>query len=268
MTASLAAAEVSLSGRAGAGILSKDDKSSVWSGIDIGISASVTTDGGMTLSVSDDIGGGKLADYADKELDTQGGTVGQPTVTVSLGTTTVSFDEEDIDDLYDDSYHGDIGVSSSIGGMSVGLTYDTDAAPDTPEMSYSVSGALGAISVGVVGTDDNGAGKSAYEISASYELMPGASISASSDNVDGSDAVNEVGISYAMGDVSFSYSTDSEEDWDAGVTYATGNISVAYTNDKDDEYEIDASVDMGGGVSLNAATDHTETFIVGVGFTF
>ena len=98
--------------------------------------------------------------------------------------------------------------------------------------------------------------------------MPGATLSVSSDNVDGADAVNEVGISYAMGDVSFSYSTDSEEDWDAGVSYKTGNMSVSYTNDEEDEYEIDASVDMGGGVSVNAATDHTETFIVGVGFTF
>ena len=268
MTASLAAAEVSLSGRAGAGVLSKDDSSEVWSGIDIAIGASVTTDGGMTLSVSDDIGGGQLADYADKELDDQSGTIGTPGVTISMGGTSVTFDNQGVDDLYDDDQNGDIGVSTSMGGVSIGLTYDTDAAANKPQLSYSASGAIGAISVGVVGTDADDNGKSAYEISASYELMPGASISASSDNVDGSDAVNEVGISYAMGDVSFSYSTDSEEDWDAGVTYATGNISVSYTNDEEDEYEIDASVDMGGGVSLNAATDHTETFIVGVGFTF
>ena len=62
MTASLASAYVSLFGRAGAGVLSNGTDSEVWSGIDIAISASVTIDGDMTLSVGDDIGGGKIAD--------------------------------------------------------------------------------------------------------------------------------------------------------------------------------------------------------------
>ncbi|MAT88365.1 MAG: hypothetical protein CL532_07455 [Aestuariivita sp.] len=71
-----------------------------------------------------------------------------------------------------------------------------------------------------------------------------------------------------MGDVSMSYSADNQEDWDASVSYSAGNMTVSYATDEEDEYEIDASVDMGGGVSLNAATDHTETMILGVGFSF
>ena len=151
MTASLAAAEVSLSGRAGAGVLSNNTDSEVWSGMDIAISASVTTDGGMTLSVGDDIGGGKIADYADKELDSQAGDIGTPGVKVSMGGTTVSFDNQAIDDLYDDDQNGDIGVSTSMGGASIALTYDTEAAAGKPQMSYSASGAMGAISVGEIG---------------------------------------------------------------------------------------------------------------------
>mgnify|MGYP001254688391 CR=1 FL=1 len=268
MTASLAAAEVNLSGRAGAGVLSKDDSSEVWSGIDIAIGASVTTDGGMTLSVSDDIGGGQIADYADKELDDQSGTIGTPAVTISMGGTSVTFDNQGVDDLYDDDQTGDIGLSTSVGGVSIGLTYDTDAAANKPQMSYSASGSMGAISVGVVGTDADDNGKSAYEVTASFEAMPGATLSASADMVDGSDAVTEFGISYSMGDVSMSYSADNQEDWDASVSYSAGNMTVSYATDEEDEYEIDASVDMGGGVSLNAATDHTETMILGVGFSF
>tara|TARA_B100001093_G_scaffold179331_1_gene171950 strand:- start:119 stop:925 length:807 start_codon:yes stop_codon:yes gene_type:complete len=268
MTASLAAAEVSLSGRAGAGVLSNNTTSEVWSGMDIGISASVTTDGGMTLSVGDDIGGGKIADYADKELDSQAGDIGTPGVTVSMGGTSVTFDNQAIDDLYDDDQNGDIGVSTSIGGVSIGLTYDTEAATGKPQMSYSASGAMGAISVGVVGTDANDNGKSAYKVSASFEAMPGATLSASADMVDGADAVTEFGIGYSMGDVSLSYSADNQEDWNASVSYSAGNMTVSYATDEEDAYEIDASVAMGGGVSLNAATDSNDTMILGVGFTF
>ncbi|MGA0429623.1 MAG: hypothetical protein ACO3NF_11540, partial [Paracoccaceae bacterium] len=70
MTASFAAADVSLSGRAGAGSISGDTaggdgmeagvSSEIWSGIDLNVSASVTTDSGVTVTVADDFGGGKL----------------------------------------------------------------------------------------------------------------------------------------------------------------------------------------------------------------
>ena len=267
MTASLAAADVSISGRAGAGVLSNGTDSEVWSGIDINFSGSVTTDGGMTLSVGDDIGGGKIADYGDKELDAQGSDMGTPTVSISLGGTTVSLEDGAIDDLYDDSQSGDIGVSTSLSGVSIGLTFDTDAAANKPQLSYSASGELGAISVGVVGTDANDDGKSAYKISTSMGVG-GATVSASADMVDGADAVTKFGIAYTMGDVSMSYSADNQEDWDASVSYSTGNISVSYSTDEEDAYEIDASVDMGGGVSLNAATDSNDTMLLGVGFSF
>ena len=268
MTASLAAAEVTLSGRAGAGIQSLDDTSQVWSGVDIAIGASITTDSGMTLSVSDDIGGGKIADYADKELDDQSGDIGNPAVSISMGGTSATFDTDGVDDLYDDDQTGDIGISSTMGALSFGIVYDVNASAGKPEMSYSASGAMGAISLSLAGTDANDDGVEAYKVSASYGLMEGATLSVSADMVDDEDAVTEVGISYVMGDVSVSYEADSEDDWDASVAYAAGNMTVSYATDEEDEYEIDASVALGGGVSISAATDHTETMIMGVGFTF
>ena len=57
MTASFAAAEVSISGAAGAGVLvvqlvqKHDLKSHVWAGIDLNFGASVTTDSGITLCI-------------------------------------------------------------------------------------------------------------------------------------------------------------------------------------------------------------------------
>jgi outer membrane protein OmpU len=277
MTTSLAAAEVSLSGKAGAGVasvkvagtknLETGAKSEIWTGIDLDVSASVTTDGGLTLTVSDDFGGGKLPDYADKELDLQSSDLDTPAVSASMGSTTVTFDRQAIDDLYDDDQTGDLGLSTSIGGVAVGLTYDTEAAAGEPQLSYSASGSMGAIAVGLIGTDANDDGKSAYKVSASIGLGD-ATVSASADMVDGADAVTEFGVAYAMGDVSLSYSADNQEDWDASVSYSAGNMTVSYATDEEDAYEIDASVSMGGGVSVHAATDSNDTMILGVGFTF
>jgi outer membrane protein OmpU len=277
MTASLAAAEVSLSGKAGAGVasvkvagtknLETGAKSEIWTGIDLDVSASVTTDGGLTLTVSDDFGGGKLPDYADKELDLQSSDLDTPAVSASMGATKVTFDRQAIDDLYDDDQTGDLGLSTSIGGVAVGLTYDTEAAAGKPQLSYSASGSMGAIAVGLIGTDANDDGKSAYKVSASMGLGD-ATVSASADMVDGDDAVTEFGVAYAMGDVSLSYSADNQEDWDASVSYSAGNMTVSYATDEEDAYEIDASVSMGGGVSVNASTDSNDTMILGVGFTF
>jgi outer membrane protein OmpU len=277
MTTSLAAAEVSLSGKAGAGVasvkvagtknLETGAKSEIWTGIDLDVSASVTTDGGLTLTVSDDFGGGKLPDYADKELDLQSSDLDTPAVSASMGATTVTFDRQAIDDLYDDDQTGDLGLSTSIGGIAVGLTYDTEAAAGEPQLSYSASGSMGAIAVGLIGTDANDDGKSAYKVSASIGLGD-ATVSASADMVDGDDAVTEFGVAYAMGDVSLSYSADNQEDWDASVSYSAGNMTVSYATDEEDAYEIDASVSMGGGVSVNASTDSNDTMILGVGFTF
>jgi hypothetical protein len=232
MTTSLAAAEVSLSGKAGAGVasvkvagtknLETGAKSEIWTGIDLDVSASVTTDGGLTLTVSDDFGGGKLPDYADKELDLQSSDLDTPAVSASMGATKVTFDRQAIDDLYDDDQTGDLGLSTSIGGVAVGLTYDTEAAAGKPQLSYSASGSMGAIAVGLIGTDANDDGKSAYKVSASIGLGD-ATVSASADMVDGDDAVTEFGVAYAMGDVSLSYSADNQEDWDASGSYTDDN---------------------------------------------
>ena len=87
--------------------------------MEIAISASITIDGGMTLSVGDDIGGGKIADYGDKQLDSQAGDIDAPGVTISMGDTSVSVDNQAIVYLHDDDQNGNIGVSTSLGGVSI-----------------------------------------------------------------------------------------------------------------------------------------------------
>jgi outer membrane protein OmpU len=277
MTASVALADVSLSGKGAAGFYSDAAGSEVWSGIDIDFGGSVTTDGGLTLGVSGDIGAGKIADYADKELDAQGADISVPTVTVGLGGSTVSLKSQGVDDRYDDSQNGDIGLSTSVAGLSVGITYDTDtkvhggdganAAIMNATASYSLGYTTAGVTLGLVGTDSNDAGKSAYKISASVP-MGDMTFSLKSDNADGSDAVTTGTVGYSMGDVSVSVSADDANDWNASVSYSAGNMTVSYATDENSAWEADASFSMGNGVTMNASSDSNETVVVGVGFSF
>ena len=276
VSAGIATADISWSGKGGAGSFSGKDadgetQSEIWSGIDVEFSASTTTDGGITFSIGEDIGGGKIADYADKELDVQGGAPGTPTLTVSSSLGSITLEENGIDDLYDDDQSGDIGITGAMGPFSVGIVYDSDPQDDddgnkSPTMSYSLSGSVGDVSVTIVGTDANDTGVSAFEASLSYSTGD-MTLGLSSDNVDG-EATTEGSISYAMGDISVDIAADSDDGWDAGLTYASGPMSMSYATDNDEEWELDVSYSLGGGVTAQAAADHNDTFIAGVTFSF
>ena len=287
MTASLAAAEVSLSGRAGAGVANTDGagtnglaatvESEVWSGIDLNVSASVTTDSGVTVSVADDFGGGKLPDYADKELDAQTSDLDTPSVTVAVGGWSVSFDNQAKDDRYDNTQNGDITIDGTVGGLSVGITYDTDAQVHggagananimNAGTSYALGYSMGDISLSVVGTDSDDRGDAAMEYTASY-AMGDMTLSLSSNNNGEQDDVTEFGLAYNMGDLSMSVSADDANDWNASASYSAGAVSVSYATDENSAWEADVSYALGSGASVNASTDSTQFSVVGIEFTF
>ena len=280
MTASFAAAEVSVSGAAGAGVISgaagagnmgAGVKSRVWAGIDLNFGASVTTDSGITLGVSEDIGGGDLADYADKEINDQGNSMGDPKVTVAFGSTTISIKEDGIDDLYDDGHAGDIGIATSLGGASVGITYKANDNGDTvnKSTSYSLGYTMGDVSLSVAGTDnDSGSSGSAMKWSASY-AMGDMTLGLSSDNNGTGASTTKGSVSYNVGGgLSVSLSADDADDWDASATYTGGALTVTYATDEESAWEADVKYDMGGGVSINAAADSNETSVLGINFSF
>ena len=103
MTAGVASAEVTFSGAAGAGVSSTGaSDTEVWSGIDLNVNASVTTDNGMTISVGEDFGGGSLADWDDDyAIEAQGSDFDTPTITITSGSTSISLEAQAQDDLYE-----------------------------------------------------------------------------------------------------------------------------------------------------------------------
>jgi outer membrane protein OmpU len=296
MTAGVAAADVSFSGKAGAGISSTGGNSTaVWSGIDLDVSASVTTDSGITISVGEDFGGGSLADWDDDyAVEAQTSDFDQPTVKIAFGNTTISLEDGAIDDLYDDDQAGDIGISTTVAGASIGLTLDTDAAAaaaavpavvgvategalgaaaiaatnDQPSFSYSVSMPLGGLSVSANGTDADDNGDAANELAASYS-MGDMTLTLSTDDKGAGDSVNKLKVATNVGGATVTVSADDNDDWDLSLGYTEGSITLNVSTDEEAAWETNVSVDLGAGAAFRvSATDANEFVAAGVQFSF
>lgn len=267
----LATGDIALGGTNGTAQVaaSTTDTSEVFSGIDLNVSASVTTDNGLTITVADDFGGGMIADYDDDyAVEAQTSDLDTPGVTISSGGLSLEIDNQAIDDRYDDSQNGDIGLDMNFAGNDIGITLDTDPATNEAGLSYSLSGAAGAVSYGLIGTDSNDNNKSAYEWSVSYD-MSGLTVSFDSDKEDDADAINTFGITAPLGAMSVSISADDNEDWDASVSYSAGALGFSYATDEESAWETHATYSLGGGATAYvAATDASEFSVAGVEFSF
>jgi len=278
LTAGVASAEVTFSGSAGAGVTSSAGADmTVWSGIDLNVAASATTDSGMTVSVAEDFGGGQLADYNDDyAIEDQTSDLDTPTITVSMGATTISLKEEGIDDLYDDTQQGDIGVSTSFGAATVALTLDTrsdetDTAAgvttDDAQMSYSFGYSMDGITVSLTGTDADDAADAAMKVGVSY-TMGDITVGLVSDNKGAGETVNDLTLTYAAGPAKITLSADDNDYWEASVAYTAGAASVYFGTDEESAWEANVSYDLGGGVSMNAAINEAEYMAAGINFAF
>jgi hypothetical protein len=179
----------------------------------------------------------------------------------------LSIDNQAIDDRYDDSQNGDIGLDMTFVGNAIGITLDTDAADGEASMSYSIGGAAGGVSYGLVGTDSNDGNVSAFKWNVAYD-MSGMSLTFKSDNVDGADAVNTIGLTAPLGALSVSVSADDNEDWDASASFSSGGLSVNYATDEESAWDVNASYALGGGATAFVGSNSTEFSVGGVEFTF
>ena len=275
LSAGFAAADVSWSGKANAGTSSTNAVSTTSSGIDLNVSASITTDSGVTVTVADDFGGGSLIDWNDDlRVEAQESNLDQPAVSVAMSGVTITIDPGEVSDLYDDSQTGDIQISTSLAGFSIDYVASSDT--DTNTNSYKLGYAMGDLSISVAGTtrgdaatDTAAAENEAMKWSATY-AMGDISLGIAMNNNGDNDDVTTGSVSYAMGNgLSVALSADDNDDWDASVTWSSGAMSVTYSTDEESAWEAYGSYSLGGGASVFASTANTNDWsAIGVEFTF
>jgi len=299
MTAGVASAEVTFSGAAGAGVSSTGSSDTeVWSGIDLNVNASVTTDSGMTISVGEDFGGGSLADWDDDyAIEAQGSDFDTPTITITSGSTSISLEAQAQDDLYDDTQSGDIAISTTVGGASIGLVVDTNAtgtvaavtgagcavsavtgeiacttdavaaAAANPSFSYSISLPVAGITVSASGTDANDDGDAANKISAAY-TMGDMTMTLSTDDKGVAESINKLAVSTNVGGAAISVSADDNDDWDLSLGYTEGSVTLNVSTDEAGAWETNVAVDLGGGAAFRVSGNEAEYVAAGLTFSF
>ena len=270
MTAGFASAEITFSGKAEVGSVQTAAGSTsgianganvdatIYTGYDLNITGSTTTDTGIGMSLTFDLGGGEFAGIADKDMDSQDmATDATASMGITVGGLSIEIENDGVDNLYDDGLDGhDIGVKGAAGDLTFGVTIETDDDASQAKQSYSLGYTMGDIGVSISGDDDdNSFAKVSY-------TMGDIVVYASVDN-----DVNTFGGSVTNGNVTLAASGKDNDDWDASVSYTAGLATFNVSNDESDAWEADLSYNLGGATAFVAA-DSNDTVIAGVNFSF
>ena len=245
---------------------------------DFNITASAESDNGVSVSVGFDMGSGNKIDYNDDDvLEAQGNSIGDADVAVSYAGWTLTVDQAGIDNLFDDGDGSqDISIAGSIAGWGVAMTSDQEGSTS----SYKVSGDVAGVALTFTGTDAASVGGDASKIAASYNMGNGLTLSASSQDEDGTaEDDTTVGFSYAMDALTVGYTAIQPgggsfgDEWDLSLKYSAGAMVASFAIDEADATTIIADYALGGGASAFAAmhdkagTDNDLT-TVGLNFAF
>jgi hypothetical protein len=285
MTAGVAAAEVSISGKTQVSVTATGNGDNVLNThADINMALSGAYDNGMTMATTIGWDAGREADYNDDfQLDAAegGASAASPNMTIGYAGYTFTVDGEGLDNLYDDANtSGNFGVAGSMGGVDFALTTNIDGGNSVN--SYSLGYSTGDITATMTGTNDHG-GVDATKIVVSYAMGDTTLTLTSDDADDNADTVTKVGVSTKIDAITFSYTAATNgtagssvgDDWDASIGYSAGALGASYSLDEDDRARLVVDYDLGGGASAfatmqaGAANDGSEDFTaMGINFKF
>ena len=287
MTAGVAAAEVSISGKTQISVTATGNGDNVMNThADINMALSGTYDNGMTMSTSFGVDLGREADYNDDfQLDAAegGAQTSAPNMTIGYAGYTFTADGEGLDNLYDDvNTSGQFGVAGSMGGVDFALTTNVDGGDSVN--SYKLAYATGDITATVTGTNDHTAASvDATKIVVAYAMGDSTITLTSDDADDTAEAITKIGVSTNIDALTFTYvaatngtaGSDMGDDWDATVAYSAGALGASYTLDEDDRGRLVVDYDLGGGATAfatmqaGAANDGSGDFsAMGINFKF
>ena len=234
-----------------------DDAFFVYSNVNLAVTLSGATDGGLTFGATFDMTAGTSYALADDDgFDANGGAFGMPTIFVSGSFGKIELSDDNFDFYDDTNGSGDARYTGTFGPVTVGLIADVD----TNNASLSLGYTAGNIAVSV-----NADTYDLQNISATY-TMGTIAITAATDESDNS----SLKVAYSNNGISASaqYNT-SDESVDIAAGYSANGLSLnADTNTVSNAWTVTAGYDLGGGLSLEAGTNYTQDMMIGAKMAF
>ena len=291
MTAGVAAAEISFSGKAQVAMgATGGGNMALSTHLDVNASVSGSTDNGITMSTSFGYDAGTEVDYNDDfaidcpenvavatascAVDNDNWSTGAPELTIGYGGWTIAAQNAGVANKYDgDVENHDLSIDGTIGGVSVGFGTTTGAGGAS---SFSVGYTSGDMTASMASTSDDGAGAQAMKLSVSYKLGD-ATVTASTDNEGAANTTNSVGVSYAMGDLTIGYTMAGDnganmgDDYDLSVAYSAGPLSASFATNETSRTRVVAEYDLGGATAFFSSQQggaSTQLSAMGINFSF
>jgi outer membrane protein OmpU len=277
-TAGMAAADITITGHAAAGIHSGlDDVTTttsttdvaadgVYSNAGVAFALSGATDNGISFSASVDVMAGNKVDQGDFEYDgADDGAMDLGAVSMTGTFGTLTFDDAGIDNLYNDAYTAaDVSYSTTVGAVSLTVAHDTSGAADANSMSagYTASG------MGFTLLASDGSAGTSASVAVSYALNDTVSVTGKTDQVAGAESVQTITASTTLNGVSVALSSANNSTWDVDLGYTAGGFALTYGVDETDGWTATASSALGGGATFAAGVDSNDSMYAGVSFAF
>ena len=286
----------------------KSGDMAAYSGYDMNVAVSAETDNGIVFGMGFDMGAGLIADQNDdRAMDTQGETIATSALTATMSGYTLSIGSDKLDDVYDDTQNGDIGLSGNVGGVAFNLVHDltdevvavaasTTASVATAEAhtftktaaiaatvettSLSLGGAAGAVSYSFAMTTGNDSGDSAAKGSLTYTGVENLSLTLAHDNAGKLEGISKVTAKYTMGSLTATLSMADDKNHvgntnknkkasnNLSLAYAANGLAATFATDESSQWWVNTQYDLGGGAQAFATIDHTEFAVVGLNFNF
>ena len=284
-TAGVAAADVSLSGAANFGVINNGDAGAdtfMYNNVSVTAAMSGETDGGLTFGASLSMRSGNDVDLDTGDLNKATNVATNKLSDMSLGNIYVSgdfgkltFDANGIDNLMDDGFAHDVSYSGTFGALVVSATANVDGGVQAANGGdFSVKAVYSANGLTATVTADD---SSDFDVTAAYALNDMVTVSLNYDT-DGqsateSETIAKVAYSNAGVTAHLAFADDKDDAWELGLGYAANGMSIAAVFAEDGEgtkteSDITASYDLGGGMSINAATNETGAFFIGSKMSF
>jgi outer membrane protein OmpU len=272
-TAGMANADIAITGHAAAGYHSDladggavAPDSGVYSNAGIDFAMSGTTDNGITFASSVSADAGTEIDTGDFEFDgADGATLALGAVSVSGAFGTLTFDDNGIDNLYDDGLTAaDVSYSTAIGAMSLTVALDANSAADGTSATAGYS--AGAMSFTATASEV-AAGTSA-SLAVSYVVSDNFTVTAETDQAAGAESVQTIGASTSLNGFSLAASSANDSTWDASVGYTVSGIALSYATDEASAWDATASMGLGGGATAHAGMNEADSVYAGVSLAF
>jgi len=239
----------------------------VYSNAGVDFTMTGATDNGISFSASVNIDAGTEIDTGDFELDgADGGTAGLGAVSMTGTFGTLTFDDDGIDNLYDDDLaSADVSYSTTVGAVSLTVAHDTagTAASNSLKAGYSASG----MAFTLTASEAAGAGTSA-KLAVAYALNDTVSLTGSSDAPAVGESVQTIGATTTLNGVSVSVSSANNSTWDVDLGYTAGGFALTYGVDETDAWTATATSALGGGATFAAGVSSDDEMYAGVSFAF